>query len=719
MENTKNRYFNVIFGLIGFTATSVQIIILREFLAIFHGNEISIGIIFANWLFWTSIGSYAAGKFLGQIKHNITIMAFLQLILSLIIPLTVIFIRISSPIVKSVPGEILGFLPMFLISFLVLSIFCLISGGLFAVASTIILGNQKNLYSAATGRIYLLESIGSALAGLILSFLMINFFNSLTICVFISFLNILAASLLSSEDMRKSTKTIIRISGIFLILLFLFSAKTIDSKTEAIQWQKFTYIQSFQSKYGKLALIKTGTDQTLYSNGIPIFTNPNKEAAEEAVHFALLQHPNPLKVLMIGGGGAEPFIEILKHPSLELIDYVELDPTIINISKNYFSESWEKIEGNSKVNIHFLDGRLYLKKSNQKFDIILVKLPDPQTTQLNRFYTEEFFELTKQKLKVNGLLSFQTQASENYINETLAQYLQSIYKTLSNVFPHTTFIPGNTVHFFASSSAGVLTQNSQTLIQRLIDRKIETQYVREYYFPFRMSEERIQYFSELVKPVAETPINQDFFPIAYYFNMVLWSTQFSQNFKEFVLWIEKLPFNKIIVLLTALLFTLIILFRQYSSNQKYLRFVGGISVMCMGFSVMGIEILALLVFQVLQGYVYHQLAILIASFMAGMALGSWLSIRNQRIDSPQKSISLLIIIHSGLALAAIMLPYAFAKLNRLEGVLNFDYLFPLLFTIFIFIVGGLGGYQFPLAGFLFYGDKANRQNAGTFYSFDL
>ena len=53
------------------------------------------------------------------------------------------------------------------------------------------------------------------------------------------------------------------------------------SKIETIQWQNFTHVQSFQSKYGKLTLIKTGTDITLYSNGLVICTSPDKEAAEE------------------------------------------------------------------------------------------------------------------------------------------------------------------------------------------------------------------------------------------------------------------------------------------------------------------------------------------------------------------------------------------------------------------------------------------------------
>ena len=62
MTDKINVKYIIIFGLIGFSATAAQIVFLREFFTAFSGNELSLGIVLAAWLFWTAIGSYLFGK---------------------------------------------------------------------------------------------------------------------------------------------------------------------------------------------------------------------------------------------------------------------------------------------------------------------------------------------------------------------------------------------------------------------------------------------------------------------------------------------------------------------------------------------------------------------------------------------------------------------------------------------------------------------------------
>src|ERR1039458_8369568 len=77
-----------------------------------------------------------------------------------------------------------------------------------------------------------------------------------------------------------------------------------------------------------------------------------------------------------------------------------------------------------------------------------------------------------------------------------------------------------------ATEPGVLTDNPKTLISRLLQRKLQTQYVREYFIPFRMMPDRMEQVREQLRPLASTPVNRDFAPVAYYFNVVLWSAQF-------------------------------------------------------------------------------------------------------------------------------------------------------------------------------------------------
>jgi len=107
------------------------------------------------------------------------------------------------------------------------------------------------------------------------------------------------------------------------------------------------------------------------------------------------------------------------------------------------------------VRVHVTDGRLFLKTTASTFDVIIVNLPDPQTAQLNRFYTLEFFQEAARKLTGSGVLALRLTAAEDYISPELAAFLGSIHKTLHAVFPEVTAIPGETVHFFGARRTGV------------------------------------------------------------------------------------------------------------------------------------------------------------------------------------------------------------------------------------------------------------------------
>ena len=213
-------------------------------------------------------------------------------------------------------------------------------------------------------------------------------------------------------------------------------------------------------------------------------TVPDPAAAEEAVHFALLEHPDPRRLLLIGGGVNGSVAEALKHPSLERIDYVELDPMIFDIAARYLPRSGTRCAEMTRVCTSTLsDGRRFLKSTSDTFDVIIVNLPDPHTAQLNRFYTEEFYREAAARLRPGGIVSFQVTSSEDYINPELADFLRCLQRTLRQVFPEVAAIPGETVHFFAAARPGTLTTDPQELLRRLRARRLHTQYVREYFLP--------------------------------------------------------------------------------------------------------------------------------------------------------------------------------------------------------------------------------------------
>jgi spermidine synthase len=138
----------------------------------------------------------------------------------------------------------------------------------------------------------------------------------------------------------------------------------------------------------------------------------------------------------------------------------------------------------------------------------------------------------------------------------------------------------------------------------------------------------------------------------------------------------------------------------------------------MGFTTIGLEMLLLLGFQAVYGYVYRQLAVVIAAFMAGMALGSWMAMRR----TARGGMRVLAIAQALAALAPLVLLglfQAIGRANNAASLLASQIAFPALAVA----SGMLGGYEFPVASRIFFGARQAgdpaAQRPSTLYALDL
>ena len=422
---------------------------------------------------------------------------------------------------------------------------------------------------------------------------------------------------------------------------------------------------------------------------------------------------------MIGGGVNGSITQALKHPTVERIDYVELDPALIDMARQFFPAQSAPVVSDPRVRMHYADGRHYLKTAGDTFDVIIVNVPDPQTAQLNRFYTAEFFRSARDHLASGGLLALQLRSSEDYISPDLAEFLRCIHHTLREVFPYVVAVPGETIHFFAATRADVLTDNPQTLIARLQERNLKTQYVREYFIPFRMMPDRMEQVREQLRPLTSTPVNRDFEPIAYYFDVVLWSTQFKLGYSRWFRAAAHIAFASVIDVVLVITLFVAVLLAFVPARKRRARSAAACCMAATGFTLMALQIFLLLAFQSIYGYVYHQLTILIAMCMAGIAFGSWLGIRRIRSSDrrPYRTMSTTQFL---LALSGPALIFVVSMLStKISGIattwLAAQFVFPALAAL----CGMLGGYQFPIATEVYLHDSNGRSRLGTLYAIDL
>jgi len=708
--------------LIGFTATVAQVLLMRELLVVFYGNEISLGLFLASWLLWTAAGSSLFGLKLLSFDDKRKVMAGLQVLLAFALPLTILAVRCAKDVFITVPGEMLGPWPMLLTALVVLGPFCLLSGGMFSAGSRLVESETATAQAGATGAVYLLEAIGSGIGGVIASLVLVRQYTSFEIAFGVSLLNLLAAaSLTLYRDAWRGIVWAVLVV-IFVGGLFPFAAPWMEQQSLAHLWHGFHLLTSQNSAYGNLAVVETESSRTLLENGLVLFTAPDPQAAEESVHYALLQHPAPKSALLIGGALNGSVAEALKHPSLERIDVVELDPDIFRLGQTYFAGEMSALRDDPRVRIHISDGRLYLKTTRERFDVVILNLPEPQTAQLNRFYTVEFFREAVAKLNSGGVLSFQLAGSENYITPTRASFLQCIRRSLGEVFPEVGMIPGDTVHFFGAKQPGTLTDQADELLRRLRARHVETTYVREYYLPFRMSPDRMSELTEQLRPTPETRINRDFVPIAYYFDVALWSSQFNERYRVVFAKLASVKFAWT-VMACALAIAVLMLAVRWTQPSSTARASVAACVAAMGFTLMALEVLLLLGFQAIYGYVYQQLALLVASVMAGMALGSWWGLR--RIASAETGandirLQRVAFIQLAAAAAPLLLCGFFLICSQVGSPAEISWVAHVLFPLAGMLCGMLGGYQFPLASRLFFSPKqGGNRNLGVLYAVDL
>ena len=152
---------------------------------------------------------------------------------------------------------------------------------------------------------------------------------------------------------------------------------------------------------------------------------------ESLVHPVMISHPNPKKVLIVGGGEGATAREVERYDMVEEIEMVDLDGELIELVKKYLPWSREGFN-DPRLKLTIMEGREYLSKQpDGKYDIIIMDATDPtEFSPAIKLYTREFYQLAFKKLKDDGILVTQSSSPAHTLKLTL-----SILKTIESIFP--------------------------------------------------------------------------------------------------------------------------------------------------------------------------------------------------------------------------------------------------------------------------------------------
>ena len=188
----------------------------------------------------------------------------------------------------------------------------------------------------------------------------------------------------------------------------------------------------------------------------------------------------PKRGLVIGGGDGAVAEEFLKHSSYQMVDMAEIDPVVIEVSKQFLSEANKGAFENPRLALRVTDGAAFIADpgSHGAFDVIVADRPDP-VGPAEVLFADEFYQSVSKALTSDGIAIFQTG-----VPHFQAEELADTVKQLKNFFKHVgvvltvtpTYVGGFMALTWASNGTQIGDAKTKTL-QELYDQSgVETDY---------------------------------------------------------------------------------------------------------------------------------------------------------------------------------------------------------------------------------------------------
>jgi len=328
--------------LIGFISIAFQTLMIRELLGLFQGNELMLSLIMFLWLLLNGLGANAGNRsksgthpdlLLNQKKSAFLVLTLFLLPLFLVPLMFYCKSIFFAPGIEAGPPAFAGF------CLLIFTPFCFLSGFSITFITRLFISIDYNIR-----KVYAWESIGGISAGLI--------------C------------------------TVGILTGTFTPPGSRWTQKLFHPNEDIMATQS--------GPSGRLTISKNGDQSNVYENGVLTQSSGNTLIIEEMSHFAMIQHPDPRKVLVIGGLLSGIQQELLKYP-LDRLDLAEPDYQIFKMARKL------GLINDPSPPIRHIRKNLnsWINNPDIQYDIILIMLPGPQNLSLNRFYTAEFFKQIK------------------------------------------------------------------------------------------------------------------------------------------------------------------------------------------------------------------------------------------------------------------------------------------------------------------------------------
>ncbi|MBU3916822.1 polyamine aminopropyltransferase [bacterium] len=296
------------------------------------------------------------------------------------------------------------------------------------------------------GMILKMDYIGSFIGALVWVFILPRFFNMLEISIFLGIINVCVAifTWLWFKNWMQHPKMVFMLAILVLatLIIGLVNGKKVTLTAEQKLYND-PIVFTKTTPYQRIVITKSHSDDVyLYINGHFQFASIDEHIYHEfLVHPLMAAAQNRKRVLVLGGGDGMAVREILKYSDVESITLVDIDPEMTTLASTHpelvrmnqgslqsgkirvldaagvtegeefrleqYGQGFfrkDRVDDDIKVHVFNLDAYKFIESIPGLYDIIIIDFPDPNSLELAKLFSLEFYAKLKKRLAFNGLL---------------------------------------------------------------------------------------------------------------------------------------------------------------------------------------------------------------------------------------------------------------------------------------------------------------------------
>jgi len=604
----------------GLFTIAAQTLFFREFTTAFEGNDISVGLFFASWLFWIgacAMIAYHHSKITDWLLENIDLLFFAYIP---VFVLELILIIKARQIAGVSSYTLLTIRQMVFLSLLVNIPVSIITGIFFPLACRWI--ERDSLFPVSS--VYILEAAGSFLGGIGTTILLSLGVNSITIFFLLAFIISFAAFIVR---IKSEIKLVFYFSAAVCVLLCLSIGidKRLNHYIQTVKWTKLLPAEAlagaFQTPQAEYLYGTYHGQWVVISQGSTCEALPDKATSGRIAAIALSQKPDAKKILVIGSGLGLCY-EFLSLPQIEQVTWTHSDSQYAQKVGSFLPAQFKISD--RRLSCPAGDIRNQLGGLKNFYDIVIVNLPPATSSVLNRYFTVDFYQQLKNSMSAGGVIAVRVTGGENIMGTELIDLGASTKQTLEKIFSHLVLTPGDDTWFIASDSEN-LTGEPGTLQNRYAKIKnaeniLASPALLSIYLPDRAAAAMESYNSSDLP--QDLLINTDSRPLTSLYSLLLALKQSGAPITRIVKLLATAGIR--VFLIPIFVFVILRLFyiARTQNQDNVSSFDSSFLVFSAGWLGIGTVVVLMYLYQTIFGSLYLHIGVISSLFMIGLTAGA-------------------------------------------------------------------------------------------------